>query len=249
MSNIEQKIIYALDENDYYIGEHICQKFPDTGEWLYINRYTEIVPPESKDGFVLKFNKDIQQWIYIQSYVGKSIYNKQNYQESMICQTIGLPDGYTDIAPIDNKPCIWNETLQQWEVDIVTYKQQKLQEISEKFNIALVNGHFYSQTLQIEIDCRRSNTKNDLQNVENIIVFLSATSGQGLDVYRGYTNPETGETQYAYNVTLQQLEQLRLEMIQYGLRLYNRKWQLEDAIANTQSQSELDAISIDFNNL
>ena len=128
-------------------------------------------------------------------------------------------------------------------------KQEKLKQVSQSFEDTITNGHFFSQSLQIEVDCRRSDIKNDLQNVENLITFLTSTNTQAIEVYRGYTNPETSITQYAYNVTLEQLQQLKLEMIQYGLQLYNRKWQLEDAIANAQSQSELDAISIDFNNL
>jgi len=36
-------------------------------------------------------------------------------------------------------------------------------------------------------------------------------------------------------------------MIQYGLQLYNRKWQLEDLINNAQTLEELDNIDINFN--
>ena len=128
-------------------------------------------------------------------------------------------------------------------------KQEKLKQVSQLFEDTIANGHFFSQALQIEIDCRRNSTKNDLQNVENIIEFLILTNGQGLDVYRGYTNPETNETQYAYNVTLEQLQQVKLEMIQYGLQLYNRKWQLEDAITNAQTLEELNSITVNFENL
>lgn len=132
---------------------------------------------------------------------------------------------------------------------LLKLKQEKLKQVSQSFEDTITNGHFFSQALQIEIDCRRNSTKNDLQNVENIIEFLILTNGQGLDVYRGYTNPETNETQYAYNVTLEQLQQVKLEMIQYGLQLYNKKWQLEDAINNAQTLEKLNSITIDFENL
>jgi len=128
-------------------------------------------------------------------------------------------------------------------------KQEKLKQVSQLFEDTIANGYFFSQSLQIDVDCRRSDIKNDLQNVDNLITFLTSTNTQTIDVYRGYTNPETNETQCAYNVTLEQLQQLKLEMIQYGLQLYNRKWQLEDAITNAQTLEELNSITIDFENL
>jgi len=128
-------------------------------------------------------------------------------------------------------------------------KQIKLQQVSKTFEDTIANGYFFSQSLQIDIDCRRSDIKNDLQNVDNLITFLTSTNTQTIDVYRGYTNPETNETQYAYNVTLEQLQQVKLEMIQYGLQLYNKKWQLEDAITNAQTLEELNSITVDFENL
>lgn len=157
-----------------------------------------------------------------------------------------------DVVAFDPKTMkIENGTIvEKTETELLNeQKVIRLRQVSKAFEDILANGHFFSQALQLEIDCRRNSTKNDLQNVENIIEFLTLTNGQGLDMYRGYTDPETCETQYAYNVTLSQLQQVKLEMIQYGLQLYNRKWQLEDAIANAQTQSELDAITIDFDNL
>jgi len=229
---MEQKIIYKLDENNYYIGLHYCQKCPETGQWLYINNYTEIKPLEEKEGYVLLFNKNTNQWEYKKSFLNTTIYNKQNYLEKKICDTIEIPNGFTDIKPIDNVPYIWNEILNNWEINFILYKKQKLQEIIEKFNITLTNGHFFSQTLQIEIDCRRSDTKNDLQNVQNIIKYLQLTQQNQLDFYRGYTNPETQETQIKVNVTLEQLQQVELEMIAFGLQIYNTKWQLEQLVEN-----------------
>ncbi len=126
-------------------------------------------------------------------------------------------------------------------------KQEKLKQISQLFEDTIANGHFFSQSLQIEVDCRRSSTKNDLENVKNLIEAFIETNSETLDIYRGYTVPDTGETYYAHNVTLNQLKQLKLEMIQYGENLYRRKWSLEDLINNAQTLEELNNIDINFN--
>ena len=179
---------------------------------------------------------------------GKKIKDGKIVDKSLFEQ---IHDGDIKIEPFQ----IYDETINairtKTEEEILldtglTLQQIKLQQVSRTFEDTIANGHFFSQSLQIEVDCRRSDVKNDLQNVENLITFLTSTNTQTIDVYRGYTNPETNETQYAYNVTLEQLQQLKLEMIQYGLQLYNRKWQLEDLINNASTLSDLDNISIDF---
>lgn len=117
------------------------------------------------------------------------------------------------------------------------FKEQKLKEVSTKFNETLANGHFFSQSLQIDVDCRRSDTKNDLQNVQNLIKKMQVDGIQQI-YYVGYT--ETAP------VTFQQLLQLEIEMIDFGLQLYNKKWELESQISNAQSIAELENIEIIF---
>lgn len=245
---METKIVYLIDNNGYYIGEYICQISPVTGDYVYPDMtYVEIAPQLDPDT-IPHWNG--ASWDSIPNYRGKVIYNTQDCTQNKICDTIELPDGYTSIPPILGKPCIWNQELQQWVVDDAQYlaqlKKLKLQEVSTGFQYALSNGHFFSQTLQIEIDCRRNAVQNDLQNVQNIIKYLVSMQAPGLSEYRGYTNPETLETAYAQNVSLEQLQQIEIEMIGYGLILYNTKWAFENAINNAQSIEELNAINIDF---
>ena len=75
-----------------------------------------------------------------------------------------------------------------------------------------------------------------MRNVQNIIKYMQLTNIQVLDFYKGYTHPETQETQIAYNMTLQQLQQVELEMIAFGLQIYNRKWELENLIENVYEE-------------
>jgi hypothetical protein len=117
------------------------------------------------------------------------------------------------------------------------FKEQKLKEVSTKFNETLANGHFFSQSLQIDVDCRRSDTKNDLQNVQNLIKKMQIEGIQQI-YYVGHTE--------TVPVTFQQLLQLEIEMIDFGLQLYNKKWELESQISNAQSIAELENIEIIF---
>ena len=178
------------------------------------------------------------------------VYYDENTQNVFTTET--LPDWFNDITKrpiVKNGEIIEDPTfiyLTPEQLQLQQAKNAKLEEIKQIFESKFIDGHFYSQTLQIEVDCRRTGIKNDLQNVENLIGYLETSNQTELNIYRGYTNPETSITQYAYNVTLEQLQQLKLEMIQYGLQLYNRKWQLEDLINNTSTLSDLNNISIDF---
>ena len=150
-----------------------------------------------------------------------------------------------DLIIYDNKQ---EQFRLKTETELVNeQKQIKLQQVSKTFEDTIANGYFFSQSLQIEVDCRRSSTKNDLENVKNLIEAFIETNRETLDIYRGYTVPDTGETYYAHNVTLNQLKQLKLEMIQYGENLYRRKWSLEDLINNAQTLEELNNIDINFN--
>ena len=164
--------------------------------------------------------------------------------------SIDVPEG-TQLDELE-----WNEqnlilkSQEQIQAEkLLKIKQEKLKQISQLFETTIANGHFFSQSLQIEVDCRRSSTKNDLENVKNLIEAFIEINRETLDIYRGYTVPDTGETYYAHNVTLNQLKQLKLEMIQYGENLYRRKWSLEDLINNAQTLEELNSINIDFENL
>ena len=236
--------VYIIDEKGYFLYEHICQICPETGEILYPNNYVEI-EPKNQEGYIPKWNG--QEWIYVLNCNNKTVYSKTNCLDEIRCLDFEAPENYTPIIPPELREYyIFDDNLNQWVKDFNRYKTHKLDLLSKMFNNILTEGHFFSQTLQIEVDCRRTGIKNDLQNVENLIGYLETSNQTELNIYRGYTNPETSITQYAYNVTLEQLQQLKLEMIQYGLQLYNRKWQLEDLINNASTLSDLNNISIDF---
>jgi len=98
------------------------------------------------------------------------------------------------------------------------------------FNNELRNNKFFSTTLGIDVDCRRSNTKNDKQNVEGLISYMTRNSITEIN-YKGYTESKI--------TNIQDLQKLVYEMEDYVLGLYQKKWTLENQVDNTELPDDL----------
>lgn len=123
--------------------------------------------------------------------------------------------------------------LSQQEIDVYNFnklKESKYIEIQRAFDNAMYSGHFVSAAIGIEIDCRRSSNKNDLQNVEGLI----ALEANNID-YVGLAEIKSG-------VTLEQLKAMRIEMIQYAFALYRKKWMLESQLPALTTIEEIEAL-------
>jgi hypothetical protein len=116
-------------------------------------------------------------------------------------------------------------------------RTNKLNEIVSSFNEQLANGYFLSTALGIEVDCRRSGIKNDLQNVQGLISFLERRGGTETH-YVGYS-----ETVLA---TVDQLKTLCTEMEDHVLRLYEQKWQLEELVKLAETRDQIKNIVIEW---
>jgi len=98
----------------------------------------------------------------------------------------------------------------------------KLSEIKTARNTALINGKFISASVAgFEIDCRSDGITNDVLNVSALIDGMTATSATTV-VYKGTTAEQT--------LTLAQLQALYIEMIQYGMAIYDNKIKKDKAI-------------------
>ena len=113
-------------------------------------------------------------------------------------------------------------------------KLEKTNEIQSAFNNEFDNGKLFSQTLGIDVDCRRSGKNNDKQNVEGLINSMERNSIPSI-TYVGYntTRPDT---------TKEMLIALVGEMEDHVLSLYQKKWQLEESIKQATTVESLDAI-------
>jgi len=117
---------------------------------------------------------------------------------------------------------------------IEEFKIIKYQEISDAYNQHFINGHFPSEVLGINIDYRRNTTKNDLQNVDVLIEFMTDSEIAETE-YKGYQNQKT-------MATLAQIKLMRKEMIAYSIYLYGKKEALELSIDNAQTIEALNSI-------
>ena len=126
----------------------------------------------------------------------------------------------------------WNGSA--WVDDLDAVKSAKRAEITAAFESSFLNGSFLSTTLGIEVDCRRSGTKNDEQNVRGLISRMTR-DGIKTVKYKGKTESATA--------TLAQIQSLQYEMEDYGASLYAKKWAAEDALANAQSMEEIEKIA------
>lgn len=118
---------------------------------------------------------------------------------------------------------------------LIKIKSAKINEIISTFENELQTGHFMSMALDIEVDCRRSSSKNDKQNVEGLISNMTRKNKSTIN-YVGYT-----ET--CPNVTQAQLTELVTEMEDYVLALYEKKWVLQTQIENASTIEEIENIN------
>ena len=117
----------------------------------------------------------------------------------------------------------------------IKIKSAKINEIISTFENELQTGHFLSTSLGIEVDCRRSSSKNDKQNVEGLISNMTRKNKTKIN-YVGYT-------EICPNVTQAQLTELVAEMEDYVLGLYEKKWVLQTQIENASTIDEVKNIN------
>jgi hypothetical protein len=107
-------------------------------------------------------------------------------------------------------------------------KAFKKDEITAAFENAALTGRFTS-SLGFDVNARRGGIQNDLQNIEALI-SLGATQFRDAD-------------KIMRNVTALDLVTIKTEMQQYGLGLYEHKWQLEAAVAAAVDEADLEVIT------
>jgi len=134
---------------------------------------------------------------------------------------------------IDKSLCTWNgdEVIDnRFSVE----KELKYSEISEAYNQEFITGFFQSESLGIDIDSRRNATKNDLQNVE-VLIQVMELNGITETEYKGYEDQKT-------IATIQQIKDMRVEMMIHNTDLYGKKEGLENDIASATTIEQVKAI-------
>jgi len=117
-------------------------------------------------------------------------------------------------------------------------KALKMGYIKQKFMNAMADGvidfTIPSSNTQVKVDARRSNTNNDLQNVEGLIEIMQLQNIPQVE-YKCYDNNK-------YVFTLQDLVALKYALMNYGLQMYAKKHALEDMVEQATTSAQLDAI-------
>jgi len=113
-------------------------------------------------------------------------------------------------------------------------KANKALEISDNFEQELQEGHYMSEVIGIEVDLRRGHSKNDLQNVANLLAYMERKSMETIE-YVGYSETKI--------ITFAELQSLQEEMQERGLGLYQKKWTLLNTVSNAATVEDIDQIA------
>ena len=105
-------------------------------------------------------------------------------------------------------------------------KAEKLAEIKQAFNKGQENGHCAS-SLGFEVDATRR-SKDDIESLLYVDMFPVR--------FRDYNNE-------FHDLSKEQVEVLKKEIIAYGLSVYQKKWTLQQTVENATTVEEVEAVS------
>jgi len=176
------------------------------------------------DGTIQKFESDDDKQMRQALNIDKQLAAQKGEEFGEVYDADSLPD--------EDKVKVGLMTQNELFIKI---KSAKINEIITAFENELQTGHFMSTILGIDVDCRRSNSKNDKQNVEGLISNMSRKSKSTVD-YVGYT-------EICPNVTQAQLTELVTEMEDHVLGLYEKKWMKQSEIKSATTIEEVKNIN------
>ena len=143
----------------------------------------------------------------------------------MSIETTGLIFNVTTQTLEEVQVIIPDKTLEE-------LKSGKLADIRSQFEYAIKFGRFMTTSLgenNFEVDCRRNERDNDLQNIDGMIELVSVGAVPSPILWKG-----VGETK---SLTLSELQSLKIEMLAYGANVYQKKHILESQIAAATIES------------
>lgn len=123
---------------------------------------------------------------------------------------------------------------QLWKLsEIEKYRVDRYNFINRSFDKAMETGFFMSEVLGIYIDCRRSATKNDLQNIQTLMAKMDR---------EGWTEIEYVGLKETKVATRQNLTDMAIEMEDYALGLYQHKWLKWEEVSSAITIPEIESI-------
>ena len=215
--------IYEVGENTTFTVGNDIREYNDSGTLRpgidrMIDEYLEI--PEG-----MKLNENQTELIE------KTLKEKIDSGE-IILSEYQKYDKATDSIIEKTQTELYNEGI----ITLDTIQDSKMEEISLAFDDELSTGSFFSNTFGFDIDLRRINTKNDLQNVDSLI-----SDFENLEDYEKYYVGCTETADFMF--TLEQLQSLKTEMIQSGRQSWIKKRLKYIQIGNCTTAEELEEIN------
>ena len=172
----------------------------------------------------------------------------------LVLSYYGIKNGVTIHLPFDalvvdncdgNDPQIveWNiadklrepslDELRALEPEAMLYyaRKNKLEELEQKFNYILENGHTTS-SFGVEIDANVTSVRN----VAGLLVVMGAVDKEWFCDYNNQL----------HELTRQQVETIQVEIITYIQGLYDQKWVYREQINTLTTAEEINNIVIEF---
>ena len=141
---------------------------------------------------------------------------------------------YVDLWQVEKNRILEEQRKAEEEYNSVeNVRARKLNELNSLFEQAETNG-----TLESSVGFTIDATERSSRDINGLIDSLEYTKEEKV-MFCAADNT-------FHEVTLEQLKTMKMEVIQYGQELYQKKWTYREQINNAQSKEELDKIEIKF---
>ena len=230
--------VYEYNPYTYeYVGVVILQEDPMApGFYLQPDNTTYYAPPIVNEPYkTILFNITTQIWVVVDDFRGLYYVDHNGNIKLIESLDFTLPEGcgirFDTSIPLEppntySIPDILQGVWIGWKIDLNKLKQFKYSYISTQFELAFSLGYF-SQTIQKKINTSR----NDKDNMESLLNYMKLRNLQ-VAPFRVYDNS-------IIYITQEQLSSMIVEILEYGLWLYQHKWELQQRVDNAQTPEEV----------
>jgi hypothetical protein len=233
---MNDRLEYQYDhESGIFTGEKI-NHFAPVETIFYKLPFCILVKPEIPEGSVAVINADKTGWEYKPDNSGdwygietkeKTTLKKEDFDKDT--------SGLTRKSPPDGSYNVWDGS--SWVADndkkLAYVKAKKTEEILSSFDTSIINGAFHSESIGIDVDCRRGGTKNDYQNAVGLLSIMKR-DGIPSVAYVGIT--EKAEA------TQDQIQKMIYEMEDHVSALYQAKWYFLQTIESATTEDQVAAV-------
>jgi len=231
-------VVYEYHPVTYeYLGEVTLQAdlfLP--GSYIELPYTTTLQPPiitEERKKAV--FDTNTNSWSIVNDYRGLQYITPQGFVYTISSLDFQLPEGcglvLDNSIPLQkpysyNIPKIENGIFIGWDISLPQLKLYKLAYITEQFNSCETKG-FFSQTIQKKINSSRE----DKDNMQSLLTYMEQKN-LAYTAFRLYDNS-------IIYITQEQLRNMLTELLEYGVWIYQHKWELQARVNSCNTVEEV----------